>query len=261
MFDEPAFLNQFSKCQRCAQPCEYFPPDVMPCCGKTLCYSCVQTIGQGTQCSLFKCIMCQEENFLNISSQGLLVNETVARLLVEPPIDYYWREQAEKLKQNINDLGDSVNKLMYEISNSDYIIKEKCSELRKQVHLTKQKRILEIEKHSENMIEQIDLYEQNCIRRYSRTKQSKQQVDKLVNKINSLIQQQKCFLNQMEIDDQQMISSVKMLNELKRKIEEKRKNEANSMFDNQVIKFEVNNALIDKELIGVLKHQDIACTV
>jgi hypothetical protein len=68
-------------------------------------------------------------------------------------------------------------------------------------------------------------------------------------------------LNQMEIDDQQMISSVKMLNELKRKIEEKRKNETNSMFDNQVIKFEVNNALIDKELIGVLKHQDIACTV
>lgn len=257
------FFTQLLKCQHCSHPYEeYYPPRIMPCCGKTICRLCVQKIERETSFSLFqdyKCGMCQDENF--ISDQGFWVNEAVAALIKDQPKEIYRGEEAEKLKKMITALDDSVNSLLFEMNNSDFIIREQFSELRRQVVLTKDEKIHEIEKHTNGMIERINAYEQDCIQKYSKIKQSRQQADKLVNKINSLVRQQKNYLDQLKIDDREMKASREMLHILKGKIEEKRISESHLMFNNQTMEFEANMSPIDEEFIGILRHEDIAFTV
>ena len=64
MFFEQSEIIDLLKCENCSQQYdEYSPPRILPCCGKTLCYTCIQSIEKQLKKNKFKCIACNYETY------------------------------------------------------------------------------------------------------------------------------------------------------------------------------------------------------
>ena len=55
----------------------------------------------------------------------------------------------DKLKKKFNDLNNLVNKLILQIEDGEYLIKEECRELRNQVQLATEEKIVETNEKSD----------------------------------------------------------------------------------------------------------------
>jgi hypothetical protein len=64
-----------------------------------------------------------------------------------------------------------VNKFV--IENGEYLIAEDCRELRRQVQLTEEEKIEEINKHCDALILKIDAYEERCKSKYKEMNKQK----------------------------------------------------------------------------------------
>jgi hypothetical protein len=79
--------------------------------------------------------------------------------------------------------------------------------------------------------------------------------------VNESIQQQNAYLRQLKIDDNETSECNQKMDELKEKIEEERKNIKKSMFDNQIMKFQVNVTQLNEEILGKLILRNFDFTV
>ena len=161
MFFEQSEIQDLLKCENCSQQYdEYYPPRILPCCGKTICCKCVQLIEKKSKNNKFKCIVCNEEKTL--PKIGFQVDRTAARLIELQPKEILRGPEAEKLRQNLGELEKKVNKLIFEMENGEYLITEKCKELKREVQLAKEEKIEEINQLSESLFLKIDTYEEKC---------------------------------------------------------------------------------------------------
>ena len=136
MFYDKSEIAELLNCQHCEQPySEYEPPRILPCCGKTICDKCVNSIRIAAE-KTYKCIVCAE--FCTMSgSKGFLVNELIAKLVTKQPKEVSRGKEATKFKSNLQDLNSLAIKLLFETDNGEYIIKEECRELKRQIQLAK----------------------------------------------------------------------------------------------------------------------------
>lgn len=277
MFYEQSVINKLLKCQHCNQPYEeYFSPRILPCCSKTICQHCVRFMSRksldnkshqmrslerkSSRKATYKCLICQEEGIM--PSKGLPVNEAVALLMGVQPKEVSRGAEAEKLKQNIIDLDNLANKLNFELDNGEHLIKEHCTDLKRQVQLAKEERIGQISNQGDLMIERIESYEQNCIQKYQEMKKIKKiEKKELLTQVTNVIQKQKSYLNQLRIDDNETIASNESLNEFKFRLEQERENVKKLVFNNQLMKFDVNTTKVGQELLGTLDFERVSLKV
>ncbi len=79
MIYEQSEITDVLNCEHCYQPYgEYYPPRILPCCGKTICYVCVQLTENQIKHNKYKCFICKKEE--TIPSNGFLVNNAVILL-------------------------------------------------------------------------------------------------------------------------------------------------------------------------------------
>jgi len=119
-----------------------YPPRILPCCEKTVCYKCFQSIHEKSKDGIFKCLSCKQEETMH--KKGFIVNKPLMEFITKKPKNIYRGSEAENLKQNIAVLEEIVRKLSFEIENSEYLIRKECTELIRQVQLAKEKLIDEI---------------------------------------------------------------------------------------------------------------------
>ena len=277
MFYEQSVINKLLKCQHCNQSYEeYFSPRILPCCSKTICQHCVRFMARkslenksnemrslerrSSRKTTFKCLICQEESIM--PSKGLPINEAVALLMSAQPIEVSRGAEAEKLKQNIIDLDNLANKLNFELDNGEHLIREHCTDLKRQVQLVKEERIREIRKKGDSLIERIENYQLNCIQKYQEMKKLKKiEKKELLTQVNNVIQKQKTYLNQLKINDNETIASNESLIEFKSRLEQERENVKNLVFNNQLMKFDVNTTKVGEELLGLLDFETVSLKV
>jgi len=253
MFFEPAEITELLNCENCSQPYgEYYPPRILPCCGKTICFKCVQQTERQIKDNKLKCIVCNKEEMIPVN--GFQINRALVKLIAKKPKEISRGHEAEKLKQNLRDLDIQVNKLVFEVENGEYLITGDCLELRRQIKLAREERIKEINHQCDVLLHKIDTFEEKCIRKYREMNVSTQQVNELIDLVNSAIQQQNSYLMQLMIDDKDTMAYNVKMNELKSIIKTERKNIKKLMYDNQIMKFEVNSSSIDENLLGKLIH-------
>ena len=251
MFFEPAEITDLLNCENCSQQYgEYYPPRILPCCGKTICYKCVKLNEQESKENKFKCIACNE--YETMPNNGFQINSIVVKLIAKQPKEISRGHEAEKLKQNVRDLEAQVKKLLFEMNNGDYFIREDCNELRVQVQLVKEEKIREIDQLCDALLKKIDAYEEMSLLKYKENIEKHQQTNELINLVNDSIKQQNAYLMQLKIDDKETITCNETMNELKEKIEKESKTLKKLMFDNQIIKFEANLTSVDEEFLGKL---------
>ena len=254
MFYETTEIRDLLKCQKCLQPYdEYFSPRILPCCGKTICHKCVQSIEKEIKDNRFKCGLCTKS--VAMPDNGLLVNEVANQLIAKQPKEVYRGEETQKLIENLIDTETNLEKLTFELNNGDHLIKEECRELKRRVQLSKEKRIEEISVHTETLLQIIDNYERECIYNYCKLRKDKANI--LINQTNSTVKRQRDYLKKLQIDDRVTVSLNEKLNELKSLIEKERKSIQIATFSDEPLKFETNRSTIDKELLVVLNTATI----
>jgi hypothetical protein len=251
MIYEQSEITELLNCEHCSHPYdEYYPPRILPCCEKTICYKCVQITQSKVKDNIFKCIACNQDE--KIPSNGFIVNRAVVRLIAKQPKEISRGQEAEKLKQNIREVENLNNKLIFEMGNGEYLVNEDCKELRRQVQLAKEEKIQEINKHCDALFVKIDIFEEKCISKYNEMNEPKQKANELINLVNDSIQQQNMYMRQLNIDDKDTMARNEKMSELKEKIETERKNIKKSMFENQIMRFEANKTLLEKDFLGKL---------
>ena len=251
MIYEETEIIDLLKCENCFEAYdEYYPPRILPCCEKTICYKCVQKTDKQVKNNKFRCILCNKEELL--PNNGFMVNQLAVKFLAKKPKEISRGKEAERLKKTLYDLENLVGKLLFEMDNGEYLITEDCKELRRQVQLAREEKIEEINQKCDALFIKIDSHEEYCKSKYKESKKSKLKANELIELVNESIQKQHAYLRQLTIDDKDTIAFNKNMDELKVRIEIERKNLKKTMFGNQIMKFKANKSSISEEFIGNL---------
>ena len=265
MIYEQSEITELLNCELCLKPYDiYYEPKMLPCCGKTICNTCVTLIEKQVKENKFICIACKEED--TMPKNGFQINRTVVKLIEKQPKEISRGQEADKLKQNLFDLEQLVNKLDFEMKNGEYLITEDCRELRRQVQLAKEEKVYKINKHCESLLQKIDVYEERCLSKnnkdkYTENNYSKKRANELIKLVNESVPKQNAYLKQLKIVDKETIACNQKMDELKALIEKERKNVKRSIFDDQIMKFEANTTPIDEEFLGKLVKNTIDFSV
>ena len=110
----------------------------------------------------FKCILCQKIH--QVPSEGFKLNETLnEQLLKQEPEP---TEEIKQFKLLLDSIGIKLKQAEFNLFNGDYLLKEHCRELRRQVQLAKETKVDQLEKLSDEMLNQIDMYEKERLNAY-----------------------------------------------------------------------------------------------
>ena len=110
---ETSFIDALKQCDHCTKSFDkYFDPRVLPCCNKTLCSHCVESIEKETRKDRYKCISCGNESLMPVN--GFPVNTTVVKLLSEEPKELYRGKEYEDFKSNLIMLANLNKNLLFE---------------------------------------------------------------------------------------------------------------------------------------------------
>ena len=169
---------------------KYYEPRLLPC-GNSLCHFCVteKTIVNVIE---FECIMCK--NIHQIPEDGFPLNSPLIYQL-NKRVENDKMKDVHKFKTIIADIGKKLEEAEFELSNGEYVIKEHCIELRRQVQLAKEEKIQLINDTSDDLIKRIDIYESDRLTSY--LKVNKDQFTNILSKIKSEIS--RCNENMLEL--------------------------------------------------------------
>ena len=195
MFYEPSDINDLLICEHCSQPFDQnYSPKILPCCDKIICYKCVQSIEDQSKNNTYKCIACNKYEIM--PSKGFQVNPLVLKLMEKQPKEVSRGSEANKMKQNLQELKNLVQNLIFEVEIGEYLITEECNALRKKIQLAKEEKIQELENHCDTLFFKIYMYEQKCKSKYKETNESNQKAKELIKLVNDYIQQKNAYLSQ-----------------------------------------------------------------
>ena len=261
MFYNESLINNILKCKHCKQTYDvYDQPQILPCCSQTLCNKCIRLIEKSVKEKRFKCFLCQKES--RMPENGFLKNDLAVQLLSEQPKEIYRGEACEKLKTNISNLDEQINKIKFEANNGEYIIKEHFVEQRRLIQLATEKKIQEIYSSSDKLIQKVNEHEKDCLRNFAFLSQNNsllnQHVAELTNKAKLTLDYHKDYLKRVKLNDNEMAESNERLNDLRRVIEKEKIHLKKTIFNNKLMEFVGNNVNQDTEaLLGYLKLNTI----
>ena len=95
---------------------------------------------------------------------------------IDLPNESQLTEEFQLLTKRMNKI---LNQTEFNINNGEYIYKEHCNELRRQVQLAKETQILKIEEITDNLMNEIDKFEKESLEAVSKVNK-----EQLVNKLN-----------------------------------------------------------------------------
>jgi hypothetical protein len=145
------------KCQR-----KFVDPRIIvPCC-ETLCMSCIEA-ASSRHLNEFDCHFCGLKHAL--PEAGFAPNKTIARLLDLRANELFRGSSIEKLKEKLARIQKRVDTARSEVSRSRLVLNEHCSEVKAQVDLLVETKKQELDLKRDELLQQIDAYEQECVAR------------------------------------------------------------------------------------------------
>ena len=157
-------------------------------------------------------------------------------------------------------LENSLNELTFYITNGNDKIKYHCSELKRLVQLSTEQKIIDLNNLNEVLVKRIDNYEKECTLRYSNCNLYKSPLNELINESNLFLNEKRNYLQQYEINENDIIQSNQILNRLKASIEDQLLNVKSILFNNNLMEFEMNKTKIDENKIGIFYFNKLYST-
>lgn len=172
----------------------------------------------------------------------------------------YRGKEIETFKNSLEKLENLLNELTFNITNGNDKIKYHCSELKRLVQLSTEQKIIELNNLNEILVKKIDNYEKECTLRYSNCNLYKSPLNELINESNLFLNEKRNYLQQCEINENDIIQSNQILNRLKASIEDQLLNVKSILFNNNLMEFEMNKTKIDENKIGIFYFNKLYST-
>ncbi len=253
MFYEESYVRSLIKCNQCEKVfTDYDQPKSLPC-GETICSDCELKIQKEAINKRFRCVLCNEEHYL--LEKGFPLNKIVLSLISAQPKKVSRGKQYERLRINIQSIEKLMNDLKSNGENGVDIIKIRCSEQKRVIQLSIEKKIEELHELNEKLQEKMDDFEKEYIENFL------ENVDSIVERNNLRISEAKDFLDnnieylkEYQVDDDNIENTNKMAENLILKLERENGFNIAAIFNDKKIKFELNLEKIYDSLIGSFEY-------
>lgn len=248
MFYDKTFIETLLRCQQCNQSYdEYDQPRLLPC-GKTICCQCIIQIEHKIKNNTFDCFICNERHL--IGDKRFPVNEIAANLIAAQPKEIYRGKETETLKKNLLNLEKLINELTFDTDNGSDKIKQHCNELKRLVQLATENKIADLSDVNYALVKKIDEYEKECCEKYLNNKDKMPQIKDFLNDTRKFIREKRDYLEQFQIDDDEVVRASEKAIKVKASLEELVLNVKSALFDNKLMEFDLNKEKLDENILG-----------
>jgi uncharacterized protein YutE (UPF0331/DUF86 family) len=252
MFYEEEEINQLLKCEKCNQ--RYIQPRSLPC-GEHICTNCLENLIEeqsAKQSGKFICCYCSKEHYM--PEEGFPISKKLEKLLETKPNQIYRSKAVEELEKQLRNIKSELNVLKSTLDNGIEKIRERCSLLKHQIQLKAESLIDQINKLSDEMQQEIDKYEKECIESFEKSADIKDKLNAKINEDRSFYEKSTNYLSKFKIDDDNVWQLTK---DAKITISECMiyfKQLGETLFTKMHYEFEPNEKPVDFSVIGRLKR-------
>ena len=162
-----------------------------------------------------------------------------------------FNESIEQLKLNLNQIETKINELNFDITNSSDIVKEYCFKLRNEVMLETELTIKQVQDMSENLLNDINDYEEKCV--YNLQTQNHQNFQEFLNEMKFLHQNWTEHLEKSYLTDHFIENASNLYKELKIRYKTIKTDLKNVIFSNKLLIYNKSNLKLDDNLLGYLE--------
>ena len=246
MFYEENNISDLSNCSKCNERLD--EPRVLSC-GDTICSLCQSTIHVNNR--QYMCIICDKSHFM--PEEGLPVNKGLQKLLSRQPIQVYRSPAVESLQKGLGSIRKIMNSLLFSINNGVEKIQEECIELRNQVQLAAEQAIQQLNVFREEMLNEINQFENETIVLYQSNEIDNNETTKTVKELVLFYSKWHEYLKQGIISHEEIL---KANDETEKLIVKAKRDEAylgSLVFGQGVLKFTKKPEKLENTLIGFLE--------
>ena len=249
MFYETSFISNLLKCQHCSQPYDqFYKPRILSCCGDSICDTCIESLEKTViKChKKYKCVLCSKFGFVPVD--GFPINQLAVKLASEQPKEAFRGKELRDLKVSLNSLEELNKKLLVEIESADQLhIDKHWDEQNKRIQSSFDNLIQELIKQKDILMQKVNELRLTCKESF-KSMSIKQQTKQVISKVNVFLDEQRNFLNQLQIDDQQILEANQRLDTLCEEVEKERINLTEEKFkisETNLIEFKSREPLED----------------
>jgi hypothetical protein len=261
MFYETSFISNLLKCQHCSQPYNQFcKPRMLSCCGDSICDTCIDLLKYDVINKKYKCVLCSK--FVNIPDDGFPINRLALKLVSEQPKEAYRGKEMRDLKLSLSSLEELSKSLLFETKNfNDSNFNKHWDDQKLGIQLTFENLIKELTQQKEMLMKKVEQHRTACKVSFVNTNQLvSSQTKEVISKVNSFIEEQRTFMNQIQIDDDQIAHSNHRITALRKEIERERANlisEKNKVLEKSLAKFKIHETSNIKDLLGYFDSEPL----
>jgi hypothetical protein len=258
MFYEESDIEELLKCQKCKT--KYVEPRCLPC-SESICSNCLEKLIEEQSAHLngkLKCCFCDEEHDMPDAAEiGFPISKNLVRLLEKKPHDVYRGKLVEEFKSHLRIIKNEIESLKENLENGKDNIRDRCALLKHQILMRVESLVDHINKESNEMQQEIDKYEKQCIESFEKSVDTKERVKRKLSESQSFYETSSKYLCQSNIDDNQVSpmkeKAVKCLDECKLLKYDLKK----LMFNNYYSEYEFkeNKYELDLNLIGRIEKK------
>jgi hypothetical protein len=252
MFYEEKEINQLLKCEQCNQ--RYIQPRNLPC-DEYICTNCLEKLIEeqsAKQSGKLKCCYCSEEH--DMPERGFPISNKLEMLLETKPNEIYRGKAVEELATRLRNIKNELNAFKYTLDNGIEKIRERCSLLKHQIQIRAESLIDNINKLSDEMQQEIDKYENECIESFEMNTDTKEKLNEKIKESRSFYEENSKFISNFKIDDQVILdvtdeayAILYECNQLKRDLNA-------ALFTKMQCEFEPNEMSLDLSVIGRIRR-------
>jgi len=247
-YDEDSIKNALN-CQKCNEKLD--EARNLPC-GSIICLSCTAFIKIDTNHN-FKCLLCTEKHAMPLN--GLPLNKIVSLFLSLEPKEVYRGQAAENLKSSLEEIEQKLKQISFSLKTGIDEIKEYFINLRIDVQLATEEAIRQIHMFNEELINEIDQIERNCLASIESNEKINLNLGESAILTELFHSKWKQYLNQTLINDESIVDANKTAETLILNLNADLAALEQIKFNGFKIKFEKYPFKLSKSLLGSFKFE------
>ena len=218
------------------------------------CDSCLAELTKDTndETREFTCKSCEEIHMIpkNGFKNWKALNEFYSKELNFEEI--YRGESAENLKKNLIEIQKQIDSLNLTLANGVDLVNEHCLKLRNEVSLEAEITIKRIQDVRDDMIKEINSYEEICISNLKPDKLKKQNFEGFLNEMLNFQGKWNEYLKKYQINDAEIVKANKSALDLQTRFRNEKMKLDKFIFNDESVNFNKKAIKIEKDFLGTL---------
>ena len=203
MFYDEEDVLEILVCPKCDR--KYDEPLMLPC-GETICSSCCGNAQTKPSNGHIQCPFCNESH--EIPQSGFAHNKLISKLLQLNSKDVYRGGYFEKLKGNLGKIDDYLSQIGKETKDPIDFIRNHCNKIVGQVEEARDRVVVEVNRISLDIIQNIRRYEEECVRKLEENQKLPQDIVELRTRTYNSYELFNSLLKKANIDEADVIEAV-----------------------------------------------------